>query len=166
MGYTSQVALCMGNFWYEKYQEKLSAIPDLERYEPDHIYDEVNEGTPVHIIFWDWGKWYPSEAHVQMVEELVESAISEDTECNSHALRYIRVGEETGDTEERCNEPGYEIFWDIQISERISLPPDRETILEDSIDMLEKLLDYLPEKEVTSEVQKCMDMLKCLKDSK
>jgi len=87
----------------------------------DH-FDRDYEGEKSWLIRWDGIKWYESYEDIQTLEKFIQEATSDEYEfevdgkkqSSSEHIRFVRVGEESGDIE--MSGDG---FWDIYPSTHI-----------------------------------------------
>ena len=90
---------------------------DADEFERDYYGDKS------WLIRWDSIKWYDSYEEIHILEKFIQEAVADEYEFevdgkkqnSSEHIRFIRVGEESGDIE--CSGEG---FWDIHTSTAIN----------------------------------------------
>ena len=111
MGYRSQVVLAIGKEIQPHFMAALSVCTDAtvlvfndaDRFDRDYYRD----GTGHWLIHWDSIKWYDSYEEIGTIEKFVDAAnddcieLGEDEGDSSDYIKFVRVGEETGDIEHR-----------------------------------------------------------------
>jgi hypothetical protein len=125
MGYRSQVVLAISKHLTPFLTLAASQHPETEALVFKH-YDEFKRnygGDKSWLISWDGIKWYDSYPDVQAIEKFVQEAVCDEYEfedddgkkgLSSEHIRFVRVGEETGDIEVFGDG-----FWDIYASTHI-----------------------------------------------
>lgn len=95
MGYRSDIAISMRKEDFELLKEF-----DKENQNLVELLEvaEVKESRGVVVIQWDSLKWYPYFPEVQAIEEFLGNLSDEDK-----PYRFIRIGEDTADTEIEYN---------------------------------------------------------------
>ena len=125
MGYRSQVVLAISKhltpFLTLATSQNAAAqtlvFKDADRFDRDY------GGDKSWLITWDGIKWYDSYEDIQTLEKFVQEATSDEYEfevdgeiqVSSEHIRFVRVGEETGDVEVMGDG-----FWDIYPSTQIN----------------------------------------------
>ena len=125
MGYRSQVVLAISKhltpFLTLATSQNAAAqtlvFKDADRFDRDY------GGDKSWLITWDGIKWYDSYEDIQTLEKFVQKATSDEYEfevdgeiqVSSEHIRFVRVGEETGDVEVMGDG-----FWDIYPSTQIN----------------------------------------------
>ena len=118
MCYRSQVVLAISKHLTPFLVLATSQNKDAEALVFKHadVFDRNYEGDNSWLLVWDGIKWYDSYEDIQTIEEFVRAAVSDEydfevdgsKENSSEHIRFVRVGEESGDIEvEGCG------FWDI-----------------------------------------------------
>jgi len=111
MGYRSQVVLAIAKEIQPHFMAALSVCTDAtvlvfndaDRFDRDYYQD----GTGHWLIHWDSIKWYDSYEEIGTIEKFVDAAnddcieLGEDEGDSSDYIKFVRVGEETGDIERR-----------------------------------------------------------------
>ena len=111
MGYRSQVVLAIAKEIQPHFMAALSVCTDAtvlvfndaDRFDRDYYRD----GTGHWLIHWDSIKWYDSYEEIGTIEKFVDAAnddcieLGEDEGDSSDYIKFVRVGEETGDIERR-----------------------------------------------------------------
>ena len=118
MGYRSQVVLAIS-----KHLTPFLTLATSQNAEAQALvfkYADTFErdygGDKSWLIAWDGIKWYESYEDIQTIEKFVQEAASDEFEfevdgeiqASSEHIRFVRVGEETGDIEMMGDG-----FWDI-----------------------------------------------------
>ena len=95
MGYRSDIAIAMRKEDFELLKEF-----DKENQNLVELLEvaEVKESRGVVVIKWDSLKWYPYFPEVQAINEFLGKLSDEDK-----PYRFIRIGEDTADTEVEYN---------------------------------------------------------------
>lgn len=95
MGYRSDIAIAMRKEDFELLKEF-----DKENQNLVELLEvaKVKESRGVVVIQWDSLKWYPYFPEVQAIEEFLGELSDEDK-----PYRFIRIGEDTADTEVEYN---------------------------------------------------------------
>ena len=125
MGYRSQVVLAISKhltpFLTLATSQNAAAqtlvFKDADRFDRDY------GGDKSWLIRWDGIKWYDSFEDIQTLEKFVQEATSDEykfevdgeIQVSSEHIRFVRVGEETGDVEVMGDG-----FWDIYPSTQIN----------------------------------------------
>ena len=125
MGYRSQVVLAITKhltpFLTLACSQNAEAQALVFKYADN--FDRDYGGDKSWLIAWDGIKWYESYEDIGTIERFVQEAISDEYEfevdgkpqSSSEHIKFVRVGEEDGDIENRgCG------FWDIYPSTHIS----------------------------------------------
>jgi len=111
MGYRSQVVLAIAKEIQPHFMAALSVcnaatvlvFNDADRFDRDYYRD----GTGHWLIHWDSIKWYDSYEEIGTIEKFVDAAnddcieLGEDEGDSSDYIKFVRVGEETGDVEHK-----------------------------------------------------------------
>lgn len=111
MGYRSDVAILC----HEKAFEKLRDAWNENEFYPDWIYKQPD----TFLVQWDDVKWYSDFPEVRAIETTL-SYLDDFGEDPQFQYRYVRIGEDTDDNEERGN--GW--LYDIYVSRRIAIEGD------------------------------------------
>ena len=125
MGYRSQVVLAISKHLTpfltlaasQNTEAQALVFKDADRFDRDY------GGDKSWLITWDGIKWYDSYEDIQTLEKFVQEATSDEYEfevdgeiqVSSEHIRFVRVGEETGDVEVMGDG-----FWDIYPSTQIN----------------------------------------------
>ena len=125
MGYRSQVVLAISKHLTPFLTLATSQNADAQTLVFKHAdhFDRDYGGNKSWLIAWDGIKWYESYEDIQTLEKFVQEACSDEyefeieghKEASSEHIRFVRVGEETGDIEVQG-----EGFWDIYPSTQIN----------------------------------------------
>lgn len=112
MGYRSDIAIAMYayddedvpvlNVWFDQFRAGIK----------EHEFHDNFSYADCGVLFYAEGfKWYDGYQDVKFVEGILEKFIelfqSEDT-ITKYNYEYIRIGEDTGDMEERCGDGGFD----------------------------------------------------------
>ena len=111
MGYRSQVVLAISKEIQPHFMAALSVcneatvlvFNDSDRFDRDYYQD----GSGHWLIHWDSIKWYDSYEEIGTIEKFVDAAhndsfeLGEDDGDSSEHIKFVRVGEESGDVEHR-----------------------------------------------------------------
>ncbi len=118
MGYRSQVVLAISKHLTPFLTLATSQNAEAQALVFKHhdIFDRDYQGDKSWLITWDSIKWYESYEDIQVIEKFVSEAICDEyefevegnKELSSEHIRFVRVGEETGDIEMMGDG-----FWDI-----------------------------------------------------
>ena len=103
MGYRSEVVLAVNADAYAALTTVLARGGEFFNLFKEAAIDEGEEGSIVYS--WDDIKWYPSYPEVEAVEDFMSRLEDEDME---DSFRFVRVGEDCDDTEQRGN--GFPIY--------------------------------------------------------
>lgn len=109
MGYRSEVSIQLENKAFDMVMESIkkynSEQGDGYEFQPDKILKKDDE----YIIQWDWVKWYSDYGDVKSVEDVLTELdkYKGSAEIDGYRYNFWRVGEETGDTENRSNDVCY-----------------------------------------------------------
>ena len=118
MGYRSNVVLAITKHltpFLTLATSQNAATQALVFKDTDH-FDRNYEGENSWLMTWDGIKWYESYEDIQTLEKFIQEATSDEYEfevdgkkqSSSEHIRFVRVGEESGDIE--MSGDG---FWDI-----------------------------------------------------
>tara|TARA_Y100000310_G_C20583430_1_gene764151 strand:+ start:784 stop:1134 length:351 start_codon:yes stop_codon:yes gene_type:complete len=107
MGYRSEVLLIVGPEVMPLFLTALAREPKArelcfvhrDQYQKD--YEEVGS----MLFNWSWLKWYDSFDDVKAIEDFMDNCDTEDLEDH---YRFVRLGEDSGDIEERGQFAAYE----------------------------------------------------------
>jgi hypothetical protein len=122
MGYCSEVVLAIGKEIMPHFLGVLAKEPDTRSLifkHHDHLDQDYNgEGTL--LVVWHTIKWYDSHAPIKAINSFIEQCELEmvdgfDGESSEH-VRFVRLGEDNDDVEER----GTLHDWDISMSRSLS----------------------------------------------
>jgi hypothetical protein len=118
MGYRSQVVLAISKHLTPFLTMKVSQNKEAESlvFKHNDHFDRDYGGDKSWLIRWDSIKWYESYEDIQTLERFIQEATSDEyefeidgtAEASSDHIRFVRVGEESGDVE--MSGDG---FWDI-----------------------------------------------------
>ena len=111
MGYRSQVVLAIAKEIQPHFMAALSVCTDAtvlvfndaDRFDRDYYRD----GTGHWLIHWDSIKWYDSYEEIGTIEKFVDAVnddcieLGEDEGDSSDYIKFVRVGDETGDVEHK-----------------------------------------------------------------
>jgi len=111
MGYRSQVVLAIAKEIQPHFMAALSVCTDAtvlvfndaDRFDRDYYQD----GTGHWLIHWDSIKWYDSYEEIGTIEKFVDAVnddcieLGEDEGDSSDYIKFVRVGDETGDVEHK-----------------------------------------------------------------
>ena len=111
MGYRSQVVLAIGKEIQPHFMVALGSCPaatelvfnDADRFDRDYYQD----GSGHWLLHWDSIKWYDSYEEIGTIEKFVDAAnedcfeLDEDDGDSSEHIKFVRVGEESGDVEHK-----------------------------------------------------------------
>jgi len=125
MGYRSQVVLAISKHLTPFLMMKVSQNKDAESLvfqDADH-FDRDYGGDKSWLMVWNGIKWYESSEDIGTLETFINEASSDEykfevdgkAESSSEHIRFVRVGEETGDVEMMGDG-----FWDIYPSTTIN----------------------------------------------
>jgi len=125
MGYRSQVVLAISKHLTPFLMMKVSQNKDAESLvfqDADH-FDRDYGGDKSWLMVWNGIKWYESSEDIGTLETFINEASSDEykfevdgkAEASSEHIRFVRVGEETGDVEMMGDG-----FWDIYPSTTIN----------------------------------------------
>ena len=125
MGYRSQVVLAISKHLTpfltlatsQNAEAQSLVFKDADTFERDY------GGDKSWLIVWDGIKWYDSYEDIQTICKFIDDAICDEyefevegnKELSSEHIRFVRVGEESGDIEMLGDG-----FWDIYPSTHIS----------------------------------------------
>ena len=125
MGYRSHVVLAISKHLTPFLMLGLSQNKEAEALVFSHSdeFDRDYQGDKSWLIRWDAIKWYDMYEDIQTLEKFVLEASSDEydfkvdgeEQSSSEHIRFVRVGEETGDIE--MSGDG---FWDIYPSTHIN----------------------------------------------
>jgi hypothetical protein len=125
MGYRSQVVLAISKHLTPFLTLATSQNADAQSLVFKHAdtFDRDYQGDKSWLITWDSIKWYESYEHIATIEKFVSEAICDEyefevegtKELSSEHIRFVRVGEESGDIEMMGDG-----FWDIYPSTQIN----------------------------------------------
>ena len=118
MGYRSQVVLAISKHLTPFLTLATSQNADAQSLVFKHAdtFDRDYGGDKSWLLVWDGIKWYESYEDIQTLEKFVQEASSDEyqfeiegvIQASSEHIRFVRVGEETGDVEVQGDG-----FWDI-----------------------------------------------------
>ena len=123
MGYRSEVVLVVGKEVMPQFMVTMAKCPGARAMCWDGAervmdYDD-EEGS---ILFrWDYIKWYDSYEEIQAIEDFMDWCDGEDIDVDgaTHAamdfFRFIRIGDEMGDTEVRGHG-----FWNVGVARSVT----------------------------------------------
>ena len=118
MGYRSQVVLAIS-----KHLTPFLTLAASQNTEAQSLvfkyadtFDRDYGGDKSWLMVWEGIKWYDSYEDIQAIEKFVQEACADEyefeiegkAEASSEHIRFVRVGEETGDVEVQGDG-----FWDI-----------------------------------------------------
>ena len=100
MGYRSEVILVVGSEAMPLFLTALAREPKARElcfvHRDQYVKDYEEEGSM--LFNWSWLKWYDTYAEIQAIEEFM--GLCDDENMCEH-YRFVRVGEDTADIEER-----------------------------------------------------------------
>ena len=118
MGYRSQVVLAISKHLTPFLTLAASQNEEAQAlvFKYADTFERDYGGDKSWLIAWDGIKWYESYEDIQTIEKFVQEAASDEFEfevngeiqASSEHIRFVRVGEETGDIEMMGDG-----FWDI-----------------------------------------------------
>ena len=125
MGYRSQVVLAISKHLTPFLTLATSQNADAQSLVFKHAdtFDRDYGGDKSWLMVWDGIKWYESYEDIQTIEKFVQEAscdeyqfeIEGEIQASSEHIRFVRVGEESGDIETIGDG-----FWDIYPSTQIN----------------------------------------------
>ena len=125
MGYRSQVVLAISKHLTPFLTLAASQHPETEAlvFKYHDVFNRDYQGDKSWLITWDAIKWYESYEDIKTIERFVSEAICDEyefevegnKELSSEHIRFVRVGEESGDIEMMGDG-----FWDIYPSTHIN----------------------------------------------
>ena len=125
MGYRSQVVLAISKHLTPFLMMKVSQNKEAEELVFKHAdnFDRNYGGDKSWLIQFDSIKWYESYEDIQTLEKFIHEAVCDEyefeidgnAESSSEHIRFVRVGEESGDIEVMGDG-----FWDIYPSTQIN----------------------------------------------
>ena len=125
MGYRSQVVLAISKHLTPFLTLATSQNAEAQAlvFKDADIFDRDYQGDKSWLITWDSIKWYESYEDIKTIERFVSEAICDEyefevegnKELSSEHIRFVRVGEESGDIEMMGDG-----FWDIYPSTHIN----------------------------------------------
>ena len=95
MGYYSEVVI----FCAPKAYKNISKVCDEHRFKPDE--DLLNKSNGNHALHWAYLKWYDTFIEVSSVMKALRELDDTDDDDDDFAYRYIRIGEELCDVEDK-----------------------------------------------------------------
>ena len=126
MGYRSEVVLAVDAEIVPALMTAFAKCEETQRLCTQHVdhLDTDYDGKGNWLMRWDHIKWYDSYPEITMLNNLIEALESDeldkfgmkDVEDGNSLFRFVRVGEDAGDNEQR----GYG-FDNIYISRSISV---------------------------------------------
>ena len=122
MGYRSEVVLVVGKEVMPQFMVTMAKSAEARSMcwgDAERTMDYSEEGS---ILFrWDYIKWYGSDEAIQAIEDFMDWCDSEEVEVEGTAqsamdfFRFVRIGEEMDDVEQRGMG-----FWDVGVQRAIS----------------------------------------------
>ena len=122
MGYRSEVVLVVGKEVMPQFMVTMAKSVEARSMcwgDAERVMDYNEEGS---ILFrWDYIKWYDSYEEIRAIEDFMDWCDGEEIEVegDTHAamdfFRFVRVGEEIEDVEQRGMG-----FWDVGVQRAIS----------------------------------------------
>ena len=121
MGYRSEVILVVGKEVMPQFMVTMAKCQEARAMCWDGAYRVMNYAEEGSILFrWDYVKWYDSYEEVRAIDDFMDWCEGEnievdgDTKYASDFFRFVRLGEETDDTEVRGMG-----FWDVGVARKI-----------------------------------------------
>ena len=119
MGYRSHVVLAISKYLTPFFTLKVTQNKAAESlvFADADTFDRDYGGDKSWLLTWDSIKWYEGYEDIQVLEKFIQEAASDEysfevepgvTESSCEHIRFVRVGEESGDVE--MSGDG---FWDI-----------------------------------------------------
>ena len=122
MGYRSEVVLVVGKEVMPQFMVTMAKSTEARSMcwgDAERVMDYDEEGS---VLFrWDHIKWYDSYEEIRAIEDFMDWCDGEDIDVDgdTHAamdfFRFVRVGEEIEDVEQRGMG-----FWDVGVQRAIS----------------------------------------------
>ena len=108
MGYRSEVILAVGPEVMPQFMVTMAKSPEARKMcwsEHDEMIKDYCNIKGAFLFRWDHIKWYDSYKEIAAIEEFMNDC---DTEDLDEHYRFVRIGEESDDTEERgC---GFDVY--------------------------------------------------------
>jgi len=121
MGYRSEVILVVGKEVMPQFMVTMAKSVEARSMcwgDAERVMNYTEEGA---VLFrWDHVKWYDSYEEIRAIEDFMDWCECEDIDVDgdTHAamdfFRFVRLGEETDDTEVRGHG-----FWDVGVARSI-----------------------------------------------
>ena len=106
MGYRSEIVLVVGKEALPLFMTALAKEPEARALCYSHADKRLDDYCDGAVLFqWDHIKWYDSYKEIAAIEQFMDDCDCED--LDEH-YRFVRIGEESDDTEERgC---GFDVY--------------------------------------------------------
>ena len=110
MGYRNEVAIKCETKAYERFKVVLAD----NNFKPDKVLFDDGD----YIIYFDWVKWYEDYPEVNAIYDVMNQLDDEHDGHDDLSYKFLRLGEDDADKEERTNDYDIEL-WPIR---KIDLP--------------------------------------------
>ena len=114
MGYRSDVGIKCRAKAFEKFKEVYEKVGLY----PTQIFEKTEDGQDEKILVWEWVKWYDSYPEIQAIEEVMDELNDDEffkdipnEEMSDWGYKFIRLGEDGDDVEERDNDCDVEFYY-------------------------------------------------------
>ena len=99
MGYRSDVGIMCQPKAYEMFKKEFNVIGP----------HKVLQRDDYHLLIWEWVKWYSDFDDVAKVEEIMNE-LGEHEDEDGYGYKFLRIGEEDTDVEDRTNNCEVELW--------------------------------------------------------
>ena len=123
MGYRSEVVLAVSKDLMPHFLTVLAKEPEVRTLVFKH-YSTLNEdwdGEGTFLVAWKEIKWYPNRAPIAAIEGFIEACEDNliegfDTEDQGDHMRFVRLGEDNDDYQEKGTFHDWDIFMNRSLS--------------------------------------------------
>tara|TARA_R110002110_G_scaffold55554_1_gene158453 strand:- start:1099 stop:1548 length:450 start_codon:yes stop_codon:yes gene_type:complete len=134
MGYRSEVVLAVSKDLMPHFLTVLAKEPEVRTLVFQH-YSTLNEdwdGEGTFLVAWKEIKWYPNRAPIAAIEGFIEACEDNlikgfDTEDQGDHMRFVRLGEDNDDYQEKGTFHDWDIFMNRTLS--YAMRPSSHSVL-------------------------------------
>ena len=123
MGYRSEVVLAVSKDLMPHFLTVLAKEPEVRTlvFKQHDTLNEDWDGEGTFLVAWKEIKWYPNRAPIAAIEGFIEACEDNliegfDTEAQGDHMRFVRLGEDNDDYQEKGTFHDWDIFMNRSLS--------------------------------------------------